>query len=438
MVATRELDTDKNPLAGKTVYVPDMCPGSARLFCGALRGSGIDARTYPPGDARTHELAARHVTGDECYPQIVTLGNFLKIAEEPGFSQEKTALFMPTASGPCRFGQYTHITRRSLDQAGYPNVSILSPTCDNGYRDVGENGRQTMRHGWWALLAGDIVRKMLHRTRPYEREAGAADAAYETSLADIEEVLSRPDRRGAEKFADVREALGRSLVRFRSVDADYSRPRLFIGVVGEIFCRLNIFSNEDIVRRIERHGGEVWLSDIAEWIFYVNEGEMKDIRSFGNPYSPRMAKAWFSNKVQRREEHLLTAPFAEALTGWEEPETVEELLRLGAPYLDPRAALGEMMINVGKAVWLHRKGADGMADISPFSCMNGIVSQAIYPVVSRDHDEIPLRTFYFDGTQTNLDEDVGIFMELAANYSRKKKHPRTVPPWFGNGMKHVA
>lgn len=102
----------------------------------------------------------------------------------------------------------------------------------------------------------------------------------------------------------------------------------------------------------------------------------------------------------------------------------------GARYLDSHAGLGEMILYLGKAFWLHLKGADGMVDISPFSCMNGIICESIYPKVSRDLDRMPIRNFYFDGTQTNLDEGVGKFMELAAHYSRNKKHQRRIPPYF--------
>ena len=53
--------------------------------------------------------------------------------------------------------------------------------------------------------------------------------------------------------------------------------------------------------------------------------------------------------------------------------------------------------------------------------MNGIVTEAVYPRVSKDHDNIPIRVFYFDGTQSDLDRDVGIFLELAKTYKRRKK-----------------
>ena len=53
--------------------------------------------------------------------------------------------------------------------------------------------------------------------------------------------------------------------------------------------------------------------------------------------------------------------------------------------------------------------------------MNGIVTEAVYPRVSKDHDNIPIRVFYFDGTNSDLDRDVGIFLELAKTYKRRKK-----------------
>ena len=83
-----------------------------------------------------------------------------------------------------------------------------------------------------------------------------------------------------------------------------------------------------------------------------------------------------------------------------------------------------MVMSVGKVSYLARKGADGIVDISPFTCMNGIVSEAIYPRLSHDLGGIPIRNFYFDGTQSDLDRDVGIYLELARSYREKKQHPR--------------
>ena len=40
---------------------------------------------------------------------------------------------------------------------------------------------------------------------------------------------------------------------------------------------------------------------------------------------------------------------------------------------------------------------------------------------------IPIRNFYFDGTQSDLDRDLGVYMELARSYQKRKKYPRHFP-----------
>ena len=88
-----------------------------------------------------------------------------------------------------------------------------------------------------------------------------------------------------------------------------------------------------------------------------------------------------------------------------------------------------MVVNVGKVVHLARKGVDGIIDISPFTCMNGIVCEAVYPRLSRDLGGLPIRNFYFDGTQSDLDRDLGVFLELARAHQKRKTHQRVFPQY---------
>ena len=87
-------------------------------------------------------------------------------------------------------------------------------------------------------------------------------------------------------------------------------------------------------------------------------------------------------------------------------------------------------LSLGRAGYCYDRGVDGILDISPFSCMNGIVSEAVYPSFSRDHHDIPCRVFYFDGVNTDLDRDIGIFMELVRGYMSRKHVKRTYPAYF--------
>ncbi len=402
------------------MYVPRLCSGTVKVFVGAFRALGIDARPLPEGNARTRELAAAHLTGDECYPQAITLGNFLKLAEEPGFDPARTAIFMPSASGPCRFGQYAHLFRRTMDNMGMEEVQIVSPVFDDGYRGLQQSGHDLFRYVWWAITVGDILRKALHRTRPYELEPGATERVYDESLERCCNALADTSTAGSTKFKALKAELEQCSVLFHAVKVDRTEARPLIGVVGEIFCRLNDFSNEDLTKRIENHGGEVWVSDITEWILYGYTWEREEMRSFGGKWSRNYLTSILTEKVIKGDLHKLEGIFHELLAGREEPASVQVVLDNAAPYLDPHAGLGEMTLNIGKAIYLHQKGVAGIVDISPFSCMNGIVSEAIYPTMSKALDNIPIKVFYFDGTQSTLDDDVEIFMELAMSYTRKK------------------
>jgi predicted nucleotide-binding protein (sugar kinase/HSP70/actin superfamily) len=408
-----------SPLAGKRIFIPPMAYGSGRTFAAAFRALGLEADITPPSDSRTRELGARYTSGDECYPAKVTVGDFMKVLERPDIDPARVAFFMPTANGPCRFGQYAPYLRRVLDLNGYPHTAVLSPTSDDGYADFGDLARQFVRTGWRALIAADILQKVLLLHRPYELERGATEALYEECLGDVSKTIETAPLEPGPQLKALREAMVRSRDRFRKLPVRPRGSTPLIGIVGEIFCRLHCFSNEDLVRRLEEYDAEAWISDITEWVWYTITERFRKLHLVGKRYSLEAFKTWARQKIQRHDEHVLVEPFRQDFVGREEPP-IEEVIEAARPYLPVDGAQGEMVLNVGKAICLARKGAAGIIDISPFTCMNGIVCEAVYPRISRDFGGIPIRNFYFDGTQSDLDRDLGVYLELARNYQRRK------------------
>ena len=185
------------------------------------------------------------------------------------------------------------------------------------------------------------------------------------------------------------------------------------------------------MRQIEAHGGEAWLSDISEWVWYTNWSQRDKLQRAGKKFSLSMLGAVLKNRVQKGDEHKLLAPFAEDFVGCEEPHDVyRDVLEPGWPYLPADGALGEMVLSTGKAIYVHGKGADGVIDISPFACMNGIVSEAVYHRISSDCDDMPIRNFYFDSSSSNMSRDMEIFMELGRGYRRRKTAQRKYPSYY--------
>ena len=421
----------EHALAGRTLWIPRMTSVGARTTAAVFRSVGIDARATPPSDDRTLDLGALFSSGEECYPQKVTFGDFLRIIRGDDFDPDRTAFFMPTAEGPCRFGQYAPYLRQVLDELGYSSVPVISPTSQNSYAGIGQLGGDTFRNVWRGLVTGDIIRKMLLKTRPYETQDGAADKVFEDSVRLVIEVLETPGFSTGRRLDELVNALTKARDMFITVPARYTTDKPLIGVVGEIYCRLNTFSNRDVVRQIEAYGGEAWLSDVTEWVWYTNWSQRDKLRRAGKRISPAMLAAVLKNHIQKRDEHRLLAPFAKDFVGCTEPHDIyRDVLEPAWEYLPADGALGEMVLSTGKAIYLHSKGADGVIDISPFACMNGIVSEAVYHRISSDCNDIPIRNFYFDASSSNMSRDMEIFMELARGYRRRKPVARQYPTYY--------
>ena len=420
------LGASTSPVAKADVDVRDrvlwlcrMPYGGSRMLAAAFQSIGLDTRVTPAEDARTLELGGKYTSGDECYPQRIVLGDYMKLIEDEKVDPAKTAFLLPTANGPCRFGQYVSLLRRILDDQGYEEVPILSLTSADGYAGIGDQAHDLIRTGWRAVVVQDILLKLLLMTRPYEVDPGETDRVYMESLDLMAAIVARRGISNKERMADLRAGLRRVKEAFLSIPVN-KEDRPLIGVVGEIFCRLNTFANNELIRHIEAQGGECWLAGVGEWLWYTNEEAFRRYREENRRVSKDWLKTFITSRVQHLDEKALMADFHDVFAHHPEPH-VTEVLRYARPYLPQDGALGEMVLSTGGAIYLYHQSADGIVDISPFTCMNGIVTEAIYPRVSKDHDSIPIRVFYFDGTHSDLDRDVGIFLELAKTYKRRKK-----------------
>jgi predicted nucleotide-binding protein (sugar kinase/HSP70/actin superfamily) len=432
-MSTRYVETivpAKGSLIGRTLYVPQMSIEVAATVAAVYRSIGVNGQVSPDLDAHSLDLARQYTIGEECFPEIVTLGSFLRIIEEKNFEPEKTAFMMPTTDGPCRFGQYKNLLEKILKDKGLEETMVVSPTSEDGYEGVSDHADDLFRLTWWAFICADGLRKLLLLTRPYENNVGDTDIIHSECLKMLCGVIERQGIQMKEKFEELVHIMEQIEKEFSKIEANYTNDKLLIGVVGEIYCRLDNFSNAHLIRRIEKYGGEAWLASVAEWAWYANFIQKYNLKLEGKRFSKTMLGTIIKNKIQQNDEHKLFAPLHNHFAGYEDPKNIKDMINLAVPYLPYWGCIGEMVLNVGGSIYLYSKGVDGIIDISPFTCMNGITCEAIYPRVSRDYNNIPIRNFYFDGTESDYDRDIEIFLELAMTYKRRKKTVRIYPSYF--------
>jgi len=402
-------------LKNRTLFIPEMDYGGARVLAAAFRSSGIASRVVPPSDSYSNALGGQCTSGDECYPTKITLGDFLAILKRGDVPKENAAFFMATADGPCRFGQYRGFIRKTLDELGYKDVPVFSLTSRNAYQGVCSWFERTT---WRGIVAADILRKFLLMTRPYEIEKGSADLVHEEFVEKLCKIIEKPRPKYKTQTQEILSLVFKARDRFNDIPTRNKGRFPLVAVVGEIFCRLNTFSNQDIVRKLEEHGAECWLTGVGEWILYTNADEIRRLKEQKRYFTKRFIRAVVKRWILLKDEHALYAPFKDDFRGREELP-VDDLLELSLPYLPWYGSLGEMTLSAAAAIYANQKGCAGVVDISSFSCMNEIVAEAVFQKISKDLNGFPIKVFYFDGTTQNLGRDVEIFLELARNYNNR-------------------
>lgn len=391
-------------LREKRVFIPRMCDHALGLAA-AFEYSGVTTEVLPEPDRKTIEIGRKNVSGRQCFPCILTIGEMLKKVFSNGSASENFIFFMPAGTGPCRFGQYNIFQRLVLERLGLHDVHVFSPVQDRTfYKELGIAGDKFIRRAWEGLLCIEILTKCLHESRPYEKEEGLTDHIYSKNLDRVYHALRGKNGKMEGVLEQVRKD-------FDSIPK-YTDRKPLIGIIGEIFVRSSRFTNEDLVRKINALGGEVWLSPPEEWIYYINHIGLKHAL-IKHDFSTAL-KLFMKNRIQVRAEHTYGNIFSGRLKTLHEPST-REILKKAKPYIH-ESFEGETILSVGKAIDLIEKGVSGIVNAMPFGCMPGTIVTSLMRAISKDYN-VPSISIAYDGTESvTTDLQLEAFMHQACEF----------------------
>jgi predicted nucleotide-binding protein (sugar kinase/HSP70/actin superfamily) len=404
----RLMRSETMKLNEKKVFIPRMCDHSYGLAA-AFEYSGVKAEVLPEPDRETIEIGRKTVSGKQCFPCILTIGEMLKKIYSSSSGSEKFTFFMPAGTGPCRFGQYNIFQRLVLERLGLNNAQVFSPVQDRTlYKELGIAGDDFIEKAWEGLISIELLTKCLHETRPYEKEKGLTDYTYNKNLRKLYNALKANNGK-------MEGTLRNILHDFDSIPK-YKERKPLIGIIGEIFVRSNRFTNENLINKVESLGGEVWLSPPEEWVYYVNYIAKK--HALIKHDFPSVLKLYFKNYIQRKTEHKYGGVFKSNLKTLNEPST-REILKKARPYIH-ESFEGETILSVGKAIDLIEKGVSGIVSAMPFGCMPGTIVTALLRAISKDFN-ISCISIPYDGTESVTTEiQLETFMHQAVNYGDRK------------------
>lgn len=375
--------------AGATLWIPQIHPYTPQLWSAVLASTGIDARPLGHETAAECTYGRSLCRGSECLPAAVTTGRFISEIESSQPEGKLHCLFMPRAEGPCRFGQYATLQSLVIERKGINGALIFSPTSEDGYAFL---DRSTELAVWEALCLGDALYKLRCRIVPYHDRPEEAQTLIDEALAEICDAI----RRGKD-WKDTARALGGALGAHTCIE----RPgKPLVGIVGEIFVRMNLFSNQDVVKVVEKYGGEAWLSPMSEWVHYV--WRLLSLKSSFFKGLLRRLKARYLHHVEQSVMGL----FSPVLDDRHEPP-IDEVLDKGKSFI-PVAFEGESILTLGRAMLFAEGGARLIVNCSPFGCMPGRITSYLFQTFAQSF-RVPVVNVFFDGTGEAA-EQVGVYL----------------------------
>ena len=373
---------------GKVLFVPNMEPYCVKIMHSVFASIGYDARILEEND-ETLALGFKHTSGGECIPCPITTGALIKAMNECDLPPEKVALFMPTACGPCRFGQYVKLNEIIFKKKGWDNIQILSPSAENAYEGMPNKARINL---WKALLLGDIFRKISCKIRPYEINKGETDKVIEKHMDRISEYFRQLE------VPKTTEMLKEAVQEIKKIKLK-NEKRPLVGIVGEIYVRSDSFINNNLIRKIEELGGEAWLAPFSEWIFYTVE--VQNLLAKQDGITPKniieRAKTWletnFVFEKWEKEFYKAASPILDDRHEWDLADVLEEGLKFV-----PWQFEGEAVLTLGRAsLFVKRDGAQAIVNASPMFCMPGTVTTSIFPVMEKEL-KVPIICNFYDGS----------------------------------------
>ena len=372
-----------------TVLAPQMAPIHFDLLEAAFRHSGFNLVILPDTDPQAIDCGLRYVNNDACYPAIIVAGQMIAALQSGKYDLNATALIITQTGGGCRATNYIGFIRRALEDAGLGYIPVIGLSAqqiekNSGFKPTFGLADRALK----ALCLGDLLMRVLYRTRPYEQEKGAANALYRRYADRIKTEL---------KNMSVRSY--RNIVRDIVHDFDtlplipMEKPR--IGVVGEILVKFHPTANNDIVGTIEREGAECVMPDLMDFFFYSLFDGIYYETSLESSALNRLKYHIAIRYIERYRSEMKKA--LNKSRRFTAPESIYNLAKGVHGVLDLGNAAGEGWFLTAEMVELIKSGVVSIACLQPFACLpNHVTGKGMIKELRRRYPDAQISAIDFD------------------------------------------
>lgn len=354
---------------------------------------GYNVVTLPKSSRQTLDVGLKVMNNEVCYPALVVVGDFLSAVQSGQYDRDEIAIALTQTSGQCRATNYISLIKRSLVNAGYPEVPVVAiatgagtinnqPGFDFDYKKV-------VMHTLLGIFFGDSLSRLYYSTISRELVPGQTDALKDKYM-DLACEYLRDDR-----HKELINLLAQAVDDFNQVPCT-DREVQTIGIIGEIYVKYNSFGNYGIVDWLISQGIEVVIPPITNFLMqnFVNNEALQ--AQFIEPkkglnLKSRVIEMFINHHINRYEKVL------KKFARYRAVESAREEAHLASQTVNLLNQYGEGWLIPGEIAGFARQGIKDIVCIQPFGCIaNHVVGKGIEKKMKKQYPDINLLFLDFD------------------------------------------
>ncbi len=404
----------------RVLLVPNVSHAFSQLLSAAMACQGVRCVPLDVGREKAIRLGKQYVHNDICFPAQITIGEALAELESGRYDNADVAVATAKYVGDCRLTHYAPLLRKALDDAGYADVPIVD--TDNvdahnmhpGFK-LGPRASLKVAIG---LPMVDTLEALLRKMRPYELEAGSAQAAFDEAMNVLVQAVLRSG------VAGITRAFRRSINIMRQVRYDRRHLRPTVLIVGEMLLNFHPGANHDIERYLEQHGLEVIeakLADVIHKTYFYKHAQDAEYHVH-LPMQERMQNAVADHLFEMA--HNITDRIAKCHPLFEPPARLSDLVKASDPIIHHTFDAGEGVLISAEILEYARHGCRDFIILGPFGCLpNHVVGRGIVGQLRKLYPDARFLALDYDPdvSQANIENRLQMLIMHAKEASHRQE-----------------
>jgi predicted nucleotide-binding protein (sugar kinase/HSP70/actin superfamily) len=359
------------------------------------------------------------VNNDACFPAITVVGQLINALKSGSYDPDKTALIISQTGGGCRATNYVRFLRAAAERAGFPNVPVIPFNMGNMKSGSGFNITKGMVYRMLlAILYGDVLLRVTNRCRPYEIIPGEVDALALEWTKKLGPAVQRASR--SEFAKNVKQIV----TEFDNIPLlDVQKPK--VGVVGEILVKFHPDANNQLVKVIEKEGGEAVVPDFMDFVIYCSLDDIHQRELLAGSFKDSLKSELLIAFIESYRDIMRKAlKKSKRFTSF---HTTKHLSHMVDGIVSRGNQTGEGWLLTAEMIELIEGGSPNIVLVQPFACLpNHITGKGVMKELKRRYKYANIVAVDYDPGASEVNQLNRIKLMMSVAFQNMKKQEEEV------------